>query len=280
MNIGSKLNIPFPYVEKFRSQVLLSVLFAIFIYVFLILFQPFGISDITISKPLFVLGYAGITFFVSLFSFMLYPVIDSNFDSNKWTVKKMFLFILSQILLIAIFNWLYTTTVGESIIRQHSLFRFILITFSVGVFPSLFFLLIAERILFSKKASDASKLSAGFQKKGVRPGQLVLFLGSDQNRLEVNISDLICIQANGNYVDIYTLNNDSTKKRLVRSSLSKINEQLQAYPYFKQCHRSFIVNTQYLTRITGNARNFNLHLEFLDFSVPVSRNFPIKTIKQ
>jgi hypothetical protein len=280
MNIGSKLNIPFPYVEKFRSQVLVSVLFAIFIYVFLILFQPFGISDIIISKPLFVLGYAGITFFVSLFSFLLYPVINSNFDSNKWTVKKMFLFILSQILLIAIFNWLYTSTVGENIIRQHSLFKFILITFSVGIFPSLFFLLIAERILFSKKASDASKLSADFQKHGVGPGQIVISLGSDQNLLEVNLSDLICIQANGNYVDIYTLNNDSTKKRLVRSSLSKINEQLQAYPYFKQCHRSFIVNTQYLTRITGNARNFNLHLEFLDFSVPVSRNFPIKTIKR
>jgi len=273
------LNIPFPYVEKLRSQVLVSVLFAIFIYVFLILFQPFGISDITISKPLFVLGYAGITFFISLFSFMLYPVIDSNFDSNKWTVKKMFLFILSQILLIAIFNWIYTTTVGESIIRQHSLFKFILITFSVGIFPSLFFLLIAERILFSKKASDASKLSSGFQRNGVKPEQLVIFLGSDQNRLEVNISDIICIQANGNYVDIYTLNNDSTKKRLVRSSLLKIYEQLQAYPYFKQCHRSFIVNTQYLTRITGNARNFNLHLEYLDFSVPVSRSFPIKSIK-
>jgi len=87
-----KLNSPFPFVDKALDKVILSMFFATFIYVFLMVFQPFGIANITFYKPLFVLGFATITFIVVLCTFFLYPKLDPNFDNENWTVKKMFVF--------------------------------------------------------------------------------------------------------------------------------------------------------------------------------------------
>jgi len=279
MNVKDILNTPFPFVDKIKDKILLSLFFGLFIYTFLILFQPFGIANIIFYKPLFILGYAIITFLIVFSSHLIYPVTPS-FDKDNWNVKKMFIFIIIQILMIAIFNWFYTTTVGKDVIEQHNLIMFIFITFSVGVFPTLFFILLIERFLNYKNEQVANKLTSDIVNKSEEIQNNTIIIGNQKNKLSVNLSDLICIKAEGNYVQIYILEKNLMKKHLVRCSLSKIKQQLETYEKFKHCHRSFIVNTQYLIKITGNARNFNLHLNHINFSIPVSRSFPINSIKK
>ena len=280
MKIETKLNTPFPFVDKVQDKALQSLFFGIFIYLFLLQFQPFGIANIIFYKPLFVFGYGIITFIVMFSSHLLYPKLNPEFDKDKWTVRKMFVYTLFQILLISIFNWIYTATIGKEVMEQHSLIMFIFITLSVGIFPILFFILLIERFLNSKNEREADKLTSNFVNKTESIQNTTIALGNQQNKLSVNLSDLLCIKAEGNYVEVYTLENNLMKKHLVRCSLSKMKQQLEAYNKIKHCHRSFIVNTQHLNKITGNARNFNVHLNHLDFSIPVSRSFPINTIKK
>ncbi len=57
----SYLNKPFPFIDKKKHRIVASFLFSAFIYLFLIVFQPFGIADIQFYKPLFILGFSVIT---------------------------------------------------------------------------------------------------------------------------------------------------------------------------------------------------------------------------
>ena len=108
---------------------------------------------------------------------------------------------------------------------------------------------------------------------------IIIEFGQKQHQFSLNLTDLLCVKAEGNYVEIYSLKDGLVNKKLIRSSLSKVKKQLELYSEIKHCHRSFIVNTEHLEKVTGNARNFNLHLDHLDFAIPVSRSFPIDTIK-
>lgn len=45
-----------------------------------------------------------------------------------------------------------------------------------------------------------------------------------------------------------------------------------------RCHKSYFVNLNKVKTTSGNARAFYLHLEELDFQIPVSRNFSKKII--
>jgi len=41
-----------------------------------------------------------------------------------------------------------------------------------------------------------------------------------------------------------------------------------------RCHKSYIVNAKKVNKIHGNARGYFLNIKNIDFSIPVSRNFP------
>ena len=279
MNIKTKFSTPFPFVETVRDKVFLSLSFGGFIYVFLLLFQPFGIANISFYKPVFVLGYGAITFLIVLASFLLYPKISSDFDPDKWTVKKMFNYTFVQIISIALLNWIYTATVGRDIVEQYSLLMFLFMTFSVGVIPTSLFVLLLERYLNYRNKKEAGQLTDNFTEKLEHSQNIVINLGSQQDKLSLNLLDLLCIKSDGNYIEVYILEKDLVKKHLFRYPLSKIKQRLESYHQIIQCHRSYIVNTQHLVKISGNARNFNLHLNHLNFDIPVSRSFPINTLK-
>lgn len=279
MNVKALLNSPFPFLDKFQGKIVLSTFFGIFVYTFLLWFQPFGISNIVFQNNFYFAGFGFITFLIVLISLIFYPLTPS-FDKDNWNIKKMFIFNLTLIFIISISNWIYSTVVGSYLsLPPQSFMKFIYMTFSVGIFPNFLFLLLLERFLNSKNEQLSNKLNSILFTKSEELQNPTIVLGNPKDKLSINLTNLICIKSQANYVEVYTLEKNEIKKSLLRCSLSKIKQQLEVYNKIKHCHRSFIVNTQHLIKITGNARNFNLHLKHIDFSIPVSRSFPINTIK-
>jgi hypothetical protein len=272
----SIIKTPFPYVNRMKDKLLVSLSFGVFIFLFLITFQPFGIQNIQFNKVPFVLGYAGVTFSILFVSYTFYPKLSRNFDADKWTVQKMLIYSVSQIVLGAIFNWLYTITFGKEIMEQHSLWTFVFITFSVGIIPISLTILLLERFLSSKNKSEADKLSDHLN---IESQEVSLELGIPQSKILIHLPNLLFIKADGNYVEIHTFENGNVKRHLIRCSLAKIKNQLEENPHIVHCHRSYMANVEHLLKVTGNARSYNLHLRHLNFSIPVSRSFPIETIK-
>ncbi len=277
------LNKPFPFIEKKNHRILASVLFSGFIYVFLLIFQPFGISNIQYYKPVFIAGFFGITFIVLLFSFLVAPVIFKHlFDFDKWTIKKNAVFIVIQFLIITVLNWIYNSTIGKGITEQYSLFHFVFITVSVGIIPTLFLIYFIEKNLSRKNQHIATNFTKSIQHRTniSENSKIKLLSQNNDETIIIELNQLICIKSEGNYLKVFFRVENEIKSKLIRNSIKSIEEQLIIFKNIIRCHRSYIVNLDTVSKMSGNARNFNLHIEKIEFKIPVSRSFPKEIFKK
>ncbi len=277
------LNKPFPFVEKKKHKVLVSILFSIFIYVFLLTFQPFGISTIQYYKGIFIAGFSGISFIVLMLSFFVTPIVlKKKLDLKKWNIKSALIFIIVQFLIITILNWTYNSIVGKDITEQHSLLFFVFITTSVGIIPTFFLIYFIEKHLTPKNQYIASHFVSNINTKtSIFKNEIISLLSKNNNEtITICLKDFLCIKSEGNYLNVYFLDNNKTTSKLIRNSISNIEEQFRSFEQIKRCHRSFLVNLDKVEHITGNARRLNLHVPNLNFTIPVSRTFPKEILKK
>jgi DNA-binding LytR/AlgR family response regulator len=101
--------------------------------------------------------------------------------------------------------------------------------------------------------------------------ELLLKAGIVSDNFEINPSHIICIKSDGNYLEFFVKDNDGFKKHLKRMTLQSAIDQLRSELYIVKTHRAFLVNTQHLKNVEGNAQGYQLTLYHLDFKVPVSR---------
>lgn len=80
--------------------------------------------------------------------------------------------------------------------------------------------------------------------------------------ISLDFNDIKYFVAEGNYVNIQTI----SKKYTIRKSLNTIAEELPS-DFFKQTHRSYIVNINKIQRVSSNYVVVN-HVE-----IPLSRSF-------
>lgn len=275
------LNKPFPLIESPKEQIFISFLSAFFVYFFLLIFQPFEISKVEMYKPLYIAGFFVITLFSLLVNFLLITLVfKSIVKPENWTVSKNIYFMFWLLLVMAVFNWLYNSMFEWEVVEQHSFFRFLFMTLSVGIFPVIFFTLYTEHILSNKHKLIAEELNAQIHKPSKEGEiQIEILAGNGKDMIELELKQFICIRSEGNYADVFFIENEELKKKLIRNSLAKIAQQLINFETVKRCHRSYIVNLQNVNTVSGNARNYNFHIEKLNFAIPVSRNFPKSIIE-
>lgn len=259
---------------------MLSLFFGSFIFTFLIIFQPFDLDEIETHKTAFIAGYGLITFFFSWVVLSLCPFILSSYIDN-WSVGDALKLSMFVILIVSMLNWSYSATIGNKIlVTTFSPFDFLFITLAVGCIPLIIFILVAERIMFRKNYNAALKITEDINENPRDYDIHSIKLGSLDSSFFVNAKHIICIKAEGNYVKIFFYNENNLRRKLLRCTLAAIMDQLKDYTEIKQCHRSYAVNFNRIEKVSGNARNFGLHLSHLDFEVPVSRKFPSKTLKR
>jgi DNA-binding LytR/AlgR family response regulator len=100
--------------------------------------------------------------------------------------------------------------------------------------------------------------------------------------LNVFISQIICFEANDNYVITYYMNKQNElKKSMERISLKKIEEILDGLGVssFSRVHKSYLIHKAYIEEIKGKAQAQKIKLKNLELLVPVSRSFQVATLK-
>ena len=276
------LNKPFPMIESLKRKILFSLLFGLFIFLFLYIFQPFDIPNFVINF----LFYGIITSNVILINFLVIPFFFKEiFNPDNWNIKKQLYFTFWQMLTISIFNFLYADSdiiyVEINHISKHSIFDFIFFTFIIGIFPSIFHVMYFENKLSNKHQKIAVELTKEIHKpvKQTQKTHIHIISENQKENIILELENFICMRSEGNYIDIFYIENEQIKKKLIRSSLTKMIEQFINFNFVKRCHRSYIVNLNNVKKVSGNARNYNLHIDFLDFTIPVSRNFPKSIIE-
>ncbi|KXX72643.1 hypothetical protein AVL50_06475 [Flammeovirga sp. SJP92] len=226
------------------------------------------------------MGYGLITFGVISFALFLLPkLIKSVFQRDQWTVGKTILYAFFQLLSISILNWAYThyfSCLSTDNVADHSFTYFIFITLSVGIFPCTFLVLFLERKLRIEKENKAETINqniSSHKNEILSPSQNIYKIGTEKQFITSLANELLCIKSEGNYLELYQWKNNQLIKNVIRLPLKTAKSILEEEKDIHHCHRSYIVNFQHLEKVSGNARNYEIQLQNLPFSIPISRSF-------
>ena len=274
-----------PYFFNSTPKTNLTLAFGVgfFIFIFLYLFEPFGMSELKGGLLLYCLGFGFVTFFTQTILFVFIPLIFKNYFKNeKWTIGKNILFLLLLITSISVSNWLYNSQVqnteGSSLLTITEIFSY---TFSVSIFPIFIFTFFSERIYSFQREKTSSnimkfRVSNPIEKLNKK---VVIFGDNKKESVNFNIDNLVYITSQGNYASFYIHADDCIEEFILRNTLTKIKANLNTYPNLIRCHKSYVVNSKFMDSISGNARGYFLESKLIDIQIPISRSFKKEELK-
>ncbi|MCR5712172.1 MAG: LytTR family transcriptional regulator DNA-binding domain-containing protein [Prevotella sp.] len=120
--------------------------------------------------------------------------------------------------------------------------------------------------------------------------------GTTNEHVTLDISNLLYIEAVGNYVKIVSkreksepdliseheqarptvkvcqLQGNEAHTNMLRATMKQMEDSLQAYPMIVRCHRAFMVNLGQVEQISFNSRAMQLVIRYSHDAIPVSRS--------
>jgi len=254
----------------------LNITISLFIGLFMLIFQPFGISGSNnLYKAAFCFGYGFVTFVILLINLHLIPFFfPSLFENKRWTVKKQIVWLVFIIFSIGLGNFVYTSVLF-SFWNLHYFLLFQVYTSIVGIIPIVVLTIIQQNALLAQNLKSAQEFNSSLnRKKEARSDERVcLTADNERDRFEIELSHLLYIESTGNYIEIFYIKEEKLKSTLLRSTLKRTELQLEHYPSMQKCHRAFVVNIDKITQVKGNSQGLRLALNDTETEIPVSRNF-------
>ena len=106
-----------------------------------------------------------------------------------------------------------------------------------------------------------------------------MFLITEKKNITFYIDNLAYVTSQGNYASFFLKNEGGFKEKIIRITLTKITTELKDYSNIIRCHKSYLVNINHVSDISGNARGYLLKLDFIPISIPVSRRFSKQSLQ-
>ena len=110
-------------------------------------------------------------------------------------------------------------------------------------------------------------------------GDTLTLTGATNESVSLDISNLLYIEAVGNYVKVINMQNNEVHANMLRSTMKNMEDALQAYPMIVRCHRAFLVNLGQVERIFSNSHAMQLVMRHSHDAIPISRS-NIKKLKE
>lgn len=283
--IKSWLNKPYFFIKSLKFNIILSIIIGGFIFAFLSIFKPFGMFSNSNDPILYPLGFGIITTFVMILAFIYIPFLfKKTFSLEYWTVGKNIIFIISMLLTIAVVNWFYNINV-QNVTKKAPIISFlemISFTFSLSFFPTFIYMYLSEKYFREKRVKTSESLmTERISTKKIKTKKEVIVFGNNKDeKISFILDDLIYISSQGNYASFFINTNNEIKERILRNTLNNIIDGLNSHKNLIRCHKSYIINTNYIESISGNARGYYLISSLISKEIPVSRKYNKEELKK
>ena len=96
--------------------------------------------------------------------------------------------------------------------------------------------------------------------------------GTTNERVTIEISNLLYIEAVGNYVKVMQIREGEVKTNMLRATMKQMEDELLDYSMVVRCHRAFMVNLGQVEQISSNSRAMQLVMRHSHDTIPVSRS--------
>jgi DNA-binding LytR/AlgR family response regulator len=282
---------PFP-AHTLAGSIRMAAVIGLFVAVFLLVFQPFGMREASegTAKYLAISGYGLVTFgCISLVSIIFSGLFPGWFRAENWTVGREIQITLFNFLLIGFCNTLYTFLIFRQPFNLSHLLYFEGITLAVGILPVSLIVLFRHNRLLSRNLKLAQEMNSELKQAAPpvipQPAYLPAFETSEideapaltftsetgTEQISIPKPDFLFAVAADNYVELHYLENGSTKKSLIRNTLTRLEETIKQETKIVRCHRAYLVNLAQVRNFSGNAQGLKLELNGTSEQIPVSR---------
>jgi len=297
----------FPYNASPKSHLKTALGFGLFIMIFLLVFKPFGLVAFPMSRLVFIsIMYGLITFGCIFLTLITLPVFFPQFfKEDEWTTGKQIVHTTAVIVLVGLANYLISPFLVDTSYSLRDMLWFQGITLAIALLPVTIFTLLKQNSLLKKFEQQAVLLEKKLKEKldtekKQEPPALpsekknewpsIELTGDYQGEKIVLLpEDLYFITAANNYIKVYFNKNtrlpvhagaDVTgvtgqgkpSYSIIRMTVKKAEEALEAWPCFFRCHRAYIINLDKVEHVEGNAQGYKIRLSNTEESIPVSRN--------
>lgn len=258
------LSQPFSPLNNWRNRVFLILFCGCFASFFIYYFNPFDIENWQFSSILaqnlsiHSMGLIGILA-ISISQFLLRPLLGyQRFSRGTFILWFLFeLFLLTSINFLIFGSEIPTTA---AFLKEYWLsFKY---TISILLIPYTIALLILS--LYEKAPEVESDL----------PFNSLLRIEDENDKLVLSLAldTILFAKSESNYIAVHYLEGNTLKKKLVRSSLKKLESEINN-PQFFRTHRSYMVNLNKITAVNPTKKGHELVLSDGDHKVPVSSSY-------
>ncbi len=263
-----KLNTPYPYNSRIPDayKTILFISWFIFIFVYLFRSDNFPHNDSTPYKLVYSSLYGLATFATAMFNTLIFSYIISPKKEKDWKVWNEIIFYLIHFITISIAIHCLSHSITDKELSFTGIFQSILTTTLIGIIPVSIHVLNEQRKLFKKYFEMAGKMGEDYMQPKFDQSKETITL----NAQEYIAGDILYIESNKNYLNII-LTDDRTQD--IRFTLKEMENLLANFPFFIRCHRAYIVNTNRIKNVEGNAQGLKLFISDSHIYVPVSRSY-------
>jgi len=262
----NSLRLPYPFYHGGISLIRYSVLVFLFGFLFEYLIVPFPRKP---DEHLFI--YEIICLFhisVAVLIYIVYFAIVSVFvRTDHWKRINELIAVFFLLLLIGSAEWSIRPIIYDNGGKM-LLGSFIEELWHAQIFGGLIYLLVTLahiKLNIKNQEIEAHPIS----NSAITSVNINTYNNSDDFKL--HLGELICVRADGNYLEFYERSEIGTTKSIKRLTLQSLSNQLKDKTHIIKTHRSFMINPSFITHIDGNAQGYKLMMKGVDFEVPVSR---------
>lgn len=271
---------PYPFNSSVLIAFRTALLYGLFIFLFLYIFQPFGLGNYDHPDKIWhIVGYGSVTFFClsssNILGLLIFPKL---FNESCWTVGKNIIYTTWMFFYIGIGNLVYSQLMGFFEFSLKMFFEFQILTVLVGMFP----VSLITVFIYNKKLKDslqsASELNSSILPHEVSHQEISIPSKNQSEKLKLNLDEFLFAKAVENYIEFHLLKSDgSTNKIIIRNTIKEITDFFDEYQNIEKCHRSYLINLDHVQSFEGNAQGLKITTKGNE-KVPVSRSF-VSSIK-
>ena len=236
---------------------------------FLLVFEPFGVYT-----PEHKMNYFFICVLHALSPALIvyaYFNILYHFNAGKnWNLLTEYRHVLLMLLIIGVASFLMRDLIYQNALNWsiHYFLVEIRNCLVCGIF--FYFILRLAGFYYLSKKGDSFVFQFSPLKAEV-PASRIIQTQVRQDDFSLDINHLLFARAEGNYIQLTTIDNEQVNTELKRISLTRFESQLSAYPQFFRCHRTSLVNILHIDKVSGNSQGYLLAFHNTASTVPVSR---------
>ncbi len=273
----NSLNKPYPFNNDLNVNLQTFAGVSLGIFLFLLFFQPFLLKNPDVNNQNLILAGFGVISLILLGLIrILFPsFLPKTFNAENWTYTKEFIINLIFLVLNSVAFSFFARYVGQIKYTFHTAVIIVLISLSAMVIV----IVINEFLRLKRQVIQLNELTEFSNSKGNQLEKDVEIEFVSENKSEyfqIFLEQIMLIKSASNYIEVIYKNADKISRRLIRNTIKNTEELFSKYPSLIRCHRSCIVNKNYIQKLQKDSDGLKLILFDYPQEIHVSRQYVLK----